>query len=294
MQVVQPTKAGTEAAKGAPVTVTLTLNERYDELCGTSGGMDRLREAIVRDLSTSLHADAARFEIVSIKPGSIIVTVVVRPDPQARDPRSSQQLAAQMTALANDPTSVMRSKPSLRAVSKVDIADGQAMAAGITGQRGSPMRDPSLAGIGLQFEVARNPRGVAVPVVTALVPDGPAAASGQVWVGDTVLECDGQLCEGKKVEALANMFLGLAGSVCRLKLLGAGPNGQQRTCSLVRRKVSAGGKEGNKLNDAASIIADSFKSPAYRKAPTNNTPSNFTGTPGAALLAFCALCILSS
>jgi len=66
----------------------------------------RLRAAIVRDLSTSLHADAARFSIVSVKPGSIIVTVTVRPDPQARDPRSAQQLAAQMTALANDPSSV--------------------------------------------------------------------------------------------------------------------------------------------------------------------------------------------
>jgi len=46
----------------------------------------------------------------------------------------------------------------------------------------------------------------------------------------------------------------------------------------VRRKAVAGGKEGNKLNDAASIIADSFKSPAYRKAPVNSTPSNFTET----------------
>ena len=184
-----------------------------------------------------------------------------------------------MTALANDPSSVMRSKPSLRAVSKVDIADGYAVASGVTGQRDSPMRDPSLAGIGLQFEVARDPRGVAVPVVTALVPDGPAAASGQVLVGDTILECDGQLCEGKKVDALANLFLGLAGSVCRLKLQGAGPNRPQRSCSLVRRKVSAGGKEGNKLNDAASIIADSFKSPPYRRAPINNTPSTFKGTP---------------
>jgi len=124
-------------------------------------------------------------------------------------------------------TQVMRSKPSLRALTKVDMAEGASMASGVTGQLGgSPPRDPSLAGIGLQFEVSRNPRGVAVPVVTALVPDGPAAASGQVAVGDTILECDGQPCEGKKVDALAALFLGLAGSVCRLKLVGPGANAQ--------------------------------------------------------------------
>jgi hypothetical protein len=33
-----------------------------------------------------------------------------------------------------------------------------------------------------------------------------------------------------------------------------------------------------RLSEAADIIADSFKSPAYRKATTQNTPSNFTET----------------
>jgi len=43
--------------------------------------MQRLREAIVRDLSSSLHANAGRFQIVEVKAGSIIITVIVGPDP---------------------------------------------------------------------------------------------------------------------------------------------------------------------------------------------------------------------
>ena len=46
--------------------------------------LERLREAIVRDLATSLHANAARFQILDIKRGSIIVTIVIVPDPLAQ------------------------------------------------------------------------------------------------------------------------------------------------------------------------------------------------------------------
>jgi len=258
---------------GGPVTLTLTLDEDFDVLCGNRADEQRLREAIVRDLSTSLHANASRFEIKEVKRGSILVTILVHPDPLAQDPRSAQQLAAQVTALANDPGSVLRNKPALRAISRIESADGQQASA-----RQAPIRDNQMAGIGLQFEVTRNPSGVVVPVVTALQPDGPAAASGQVHVGDTIVACDGQACEGKSMEALASLFLGLKGSACRLTLRGPGVNGQQRTCSLVRRQVGAGGKSHGRLSDAADIIADSFKSPAYRKAAAQNTPSRFTDT----------------
>ncbi len=46
--------------------------------------LERLREAIVRDLATSLHANAGRFQILDIKRGSIIVTIVIVPDPLAQ------------------------------------------------------------------------------------------------------------------------------------------------------------------------------------------------------------------
>jgi hypothetical protein len=45
----------------------------------------------------------------------------------------------------------------------------------------------TMAGVGLQFEVTRNPRGVLVAIVTKLLADGPAAASGLVQVSDIVL-----------------------------------------------------------------------------------------------------------
>ena len=38
----------------------------------------------MRDLATSLHANAARFQILDIKRGSIIVTIVIVPDPLAQ------------------------------------------------------------------------------------------------------------------------------------------------------------------------------------------------------------------
>ena len=53
---------------GAPVTLTITLDEDYNALCGTHADEERLRAAIIRDLSTSLHANASRFEIKDVKP----------------------------------------------------------------------------------------------------------------------------------------------------------------------------------------------------------------------------------
>ena len=78
------------------MTLTITLDEDYNALCGTHADEERLRAAIIRDLSTSLHANASRFEIKDVKPGSIVITILVHPDPLAQDPRSSQQLAAQV------------------------------------------------------------------------------------------------------------------------------------------------------------------------------------------------------
>jgi hypothetical protein len=98
----------------------------------------------------------------------------------------------------------------------------------------------TMAGVGLQFEVARNPRGELVPVVTKLQPDGPAAASGQVQVGDTIVACDGQACEGKSIEEIASLILGLKGSLCRLTVKGPGFDALPRTCSMVRRPVGVG------------------------------------------------------
>jgi len=276
----EPTTSGLAAAKGAAVTLTITLDEDFDALCGTRADEQRLREAIIRDLSTSLHANASRFEIKDLKRGSIVITILVHPDPLAQDPRSSQQLAAQVTALANDPSSILRNKPALRALTKIESGDGQLTAAA------APIRDSTMAGVGLQFEVTRNPRGVLVAIVTKLLADGPAAASGLVQVGDTIVACDGQACEGKSIEEIASLILGLKGSLCRLTLKGPGVDAPPRTCSLVRRPVVTrvgpgdvvGAKSHGRLSDAADIIADSFKSPAYRKATTQNTPSNFTET----------------
>ena len=89
-----------------------------------------------------------------------------------------------------------------------------------------------------------------MPVVTAMLPDGPAASSGQVLVGDTIAACDDQSCEGKSQAVLASLFLGFPGSVCRLRL--QGKDGADKTCSLIRRKVQVGG---GRLSDAAGMIA---------------------------------------
>ena len=69
------------------------------------------------------------------------------------------------------------------------------MASGVVGRQ-APVRDSAMAGIGLQFALTKNAIGVQVPVVTDLSPDGPAAASGQVMVGDTIVACDGHPCAG--------------------------------------------------------------------------------------------------
>ena len=180
-----------------------------------------------------------------------------------------------MTALSNDPASKLRAKPSLLRVSKVELA-GKARPTGPAASVGPRSgRDAALAGIGLRFEMTLRASGELVPVVLALVPDGPAAASGQVAVGDTIVSCDGTACEGKSVEQLSSLFLGLPGSVCRLRLVGMGAGGE-RTCSLVRRKVVAGGSQ--RLSDAAGVIADSLMSPSYRKAPMPPAWSTFNDT----------------
>ena len=180
-----------------------------------------------------------------------------------------------MTALSNDPASKLRAKPSLLRVSKVELA-GKARPTGPAASVGPRSgRDAALAGIGLRFEMTLRASGELVPVVLALVPDGPAAASGQVAVGDTIVSCDGTACEGKSVEQLSSLFLGLPGSVCRLRLVGMGAGGE-RTCSLVRRKVVAGGSQ--RLSDAAGVIADSLMSPSYRKAPAARHSSTFNDT----------------
>ena len=180
-----------------------------------------------------------------------------------------------MTALSNDPASKLRAKPSLLRVSKVELA-GKAQPTGPAASVGPRSgRDAALAGIGLRFEMTLRASGELVPVVLALVPDGPAAASGQVAVGDTIMSCDGTACEGKSVEQLSGLFLGLPGSVCRLRLRGMGA-GAERTCSLVRRKVVAGGSQ--RLSDAAGVIADSLMSPSYRKAPAARHSSTFNDT----------------
>lgn len=64
---------------------------------------------------------------------------------------------------------------------------------------------------GLQFELVRNYSGVLQPVVTALVPDAPAACSQQVFVGDSIVACDNEACEGKSSQVLAARFQGLNG-----------------------------------------------------------------------------------
>jgi hypothetical protein len=64
---------------------------------------------------------------------------------------------------------------------------------------------------GLQFELVRNYSGVLLPVVTALVPDAPAACSQQVFVGDSIVACDNEACEGKSTQVLAARFQGLNG-----------------------------------------------------------------------------------
>ena len=180
-----------------------------------------------------------------------------------------------MTALSHDPASKLRAKPSLLRVSKVELA-GKARPTGPAASVGPRSgRDAALAGIGLRFEMTLRASGELVPVVLALVPDGPAAASGQVAVGDTIVSCDGTACEGKSVEQLSSLFLGLPGSVCRLRLVGMGAGGE-RTCSLVRRKVVAGGSQ--RLSDAAGVIADSLMSPSYRKAPMPPAWSTFNDT----------------
>ena len=180
-----------------------------------------------------------------------------------------------MTALSNDPASKLRAKPSLLRVSKVELA-GKAQPTGPAASVGPRSgRDAALAGIGLRFEMTLRASGELVPVVLALVPDGPAAASGQVAVGDTIMSCDGTACEGKSVEQLSGLFLRLPGSVCRLRLRGMGA-GAERTCSLVRRKVVAGGSQ--RLSDAAGVIADSLMSPSYRKAPAARHSSTFNDT----------------
>ena len=58
-----------------------------------------------------------------------------------------------------------------------------------------------------------------------------------VQVGDTIVACDGQACEGKSIEEIASLILGLKGSLCRLTLKGPGVDAPPRTCSLVRRPV---------------------------------------------------------
>jgi DNA polymerase III gamma/tau subunit len=155
---VLPTAAGLAAAKASPVTLTFTLEEDFDALCSNASELERLREAIVRDLATSLHANAARFQILDIKRGSIIVTIVIVPDPLAQDPRTSSQLAAQMTALAKDATSLLRIKPSLRNLTNIQTPDGQGMNVGLrastsgntSGNSPNTSNQSHLAGLGIR------------------------------------------------------------------------------------------------------------------------------------------------
>ena len=79
-----PTPQGLSAAKEPPVTLTLTLEEDYDTLCGSSDALARLRQALVRDLASALHSTSSRFEIVSIRAGSIVIDIVISADPLAQ------------------------------------------------------------------------------------------------------------------------------------------------------------------------------------------------------------------
>ena len=79
-----PTPQGLSAAKEPPVTLTLTLEEDYDTLCGSSDALARLRQALVRDLASALHSNPSRFEIVSIRAGSIVIDIVISADPLAQ------------------------------------------------------------------------------------------------------------------------------------------------------------------------------------------------------------------
>jgi hypothetical protein len=292
-----PAAAGTKTGQASEgrVTLAIRLEEDYAALCSTSEDMQRFRLAVVRDLASSLHANPARFDLVSVSPGSILITLNVLADPSHQDPRSCQQLAAQMIALANDASSVLRGKPSLLAVSKVEqLSPMPDLTSRLVFNPNLPSRSRILThpdlkaattrkeqsaqgGLGLQFEMRPHASGVSMPVVTALTPDAPAERSGQVFVGDSILTCDGEPCADKTSAVLADLMTGLPGSVCRMHLQAPGTNALIRSVSLMRSKVAGVGSQ--QMSYAADMIANSLMSPAYRKAPRHiTTPSHFTDT----------------
>ena len=55
-----------EADRNDTVTLTLTLEADFNELCGSDEDINRLRRALQSDLAESLVADPGRFDVISV------------------------------------------------------------------------------------------------------------------------------------------------------------------------------------------------------------------------------------
>lgn len=247
-----------------PVKLEIVLDEDYDQVVGDRDMQNLFRDQFLRELASSCHAHPRRFDIKSVSRGSIVMEVMVLSD--ANDNRTPIQLAAQLVAMARDPGSHLRSQRTFKRLQRMDCADLNS--AGIQGISNlSPKQ--GKAGIGIMMDVT-NAEGI--PIILEVNKGGPADMSGNVRPGDRVVEIDGKSTHGMSREQLVESVSGLPGSVVRLRLRES--TGQEKSVTLTRRVTPVN----QKLADAASMIADSFKSPAYKTRKNSADVTNFQDT----------------
>ena len=122
-------------------------------------------------------------------------------------------------------------------------------------------------GVGIQLRDPEDARG-AVRVV-GLKPGGPAFESGHMLIGDELCSVDGHDVRGYRVEQVARLLGGAAGTSVQVSVLC--PSTRQRTAvSLVRQslgQVAERTRPGSSDTAASSASGDAFRPGSERRSP---------------------------
>jgi len=247
-----------DAVKGSALTLCFTIAEDFYSLENDVKLKSAFFDQFRRDLAFSLHTTPDRFEVTSLLPNELSIYCEVLPDTSGKDPRSPQQLGAQIIAMSRDKNSFLRSTTSMKKLVKVENPEGIIFAGPAPSEHVSGGVDSNVTDLGFVLDACKGPEDY--PVVKDIVSSGPAAAEGSLAVGDVVLSMDGTSCQGKDGDELNELMSGLPGTSIGIRARDT----DGKIKSLVLERQGLPWETNKKLAAAAGLIADSFKSPAYK------------------------------